>query len=221
MEEKNIQTVREYMVQVINNKHLDRVYEYCSAQCLFHSPPYVGLGLFPDDSSGERLVVINVAANAPAAGKVLKGDVLLRASDASGTWEGFEQLRTGLWGQGVLGTPVTLTLQRDGKTIDVALMRGRVEGFDSRLPDFLESWRHFLQEEMPDLHTEINQILAAGDRVAFYATNTGTNQLYHQSAVWCECNILRLENGKIVEWWGVEDALSQWRQFGYKIQAPA
>lgn len=52
-------------------------------------------------------------------------------------------------------------LQRDGKTVEVTLKRGRV---------------------------------------AYFAINSGTNQLYHQSAVWSECNLLRLENGKIVEW---------------------
>ena len=73
---------------------------------------------------------------------------------------------------------------------------------------------------MPDLHMEIDQIMAAGDRVAYFAINSGTSKLYHQSAVWSECTILRLENGKIAEWWGVEDVLSQWRQFGFQFQAP-
>jgi predicted SnoaL-like aldol condensation-catalyzing enzyme len=62
--------------------------------------------------------------------------------------------------------------------------------------------------------------MASGDLVAYYATNSGTSKIYNQSAVWTECNILRLEDEKIVEWWGAEDTLSQWRQFGFQIKEP-
>jgi hypothetical protein len=57
--------------------------------------------------------------------------------------------------------------------------------------------------------------------VAYYSTNTGTSAIYHQSGIWPECNILRLEDGKIVEWWGVEDGLTLWRQLGFRITEPA
>jgi predicted ester cyclase len=220
MESKNVQIVRESIEQISNAKRFDRIFNYYSEQCLFHTPPYVGLGLFPDETSGERLVIKNVAANGPATGKVRIGDELLRASDANSTWEGYDSLRTGLWGQGKLGTEVTLTLLRDGETLDVTMARSRVEGFDSTLADALPDWKYYLTEVMPDLHTEINQIIADGDFVAFYATNTGTSNTYHQSAIWTESDILRLENGKIVEMWLVEDQLSQWRQFGFRIQEP-
>jgi len=220
MENHNIQIVQECIEQIFNAKRFERIYDYYSMQCVLHTPPYVGLGIFPDDSSGEHLVIKSVAANGPAAGRVMVGDELLRAQDANGTWEGFDQLRTGLWGQGKLGTEVKLTLLRDGETIDVTLARGRVEGFDSTIIEVLDTWRHDLQEEIPDLKTEIDQIMAAGDRVAFFATNTGTNVRYHQSAVWTECDIMRLENGKIVEWWGVEDQLSRMLQLGFRLSEP-
>lgn len=221
MENQNIQIVREYVEQIQNGKHFDRLYEYYSEKCVFSGPPYVGLGFIPDDSSGERLVIKSVAPNGPAAGKVQAGDVLLRARDVNGTWEGYEQLQAGLYGQGKLGTEVTLTLLRAGETREVTLVRGRVESFPSPIADIRDSWQHFLEKEMPDLHTEINQILASGDLVAYFATNTGTSKLYHQSAIWPECNILRLEEGKIVEWWGVEDTLTLWRQLGFRITEPA
>ena len=221
MKNKNVQIVRECIEQISNAKRFDRIYDYYSEQCLFHTPPYVGLGLYPDETSGERLVIKSVAANSPASGKVQVGDVLLRASDADGTWEGYDQMRTGHWGRGKLGTEVTLTLLRNGETLDVTMARGRVEGFDSIMADVLTDWQYYLSEVMPDLHTEINQIIADGDFVAYYATNTGTSKIYHQSAVWTDCNILRLENGKIAEWWGVEDQLSMWRQFGFRVMEPA
>jgi len=220
MENKNILIVRECTEQITNLKHFDRVYDYYSPSCILHTPPYVGLGIMHDDSSGERLEIKMVAANAPATGKIQVGDIVVRASDGSRVWETFESLRAGMWGLGVVGTTLTLTLLRDGETIEVTIVRGRVDGFDSTLKESLDGWLFYLTHEVPDLHTEINHILADGDRVAFYATNTGTNAIYHQSAVWTECNILRLENGKIVEWWGVEDLLSMRQQFGFHMVEP-
>jgi predicted ester cyclase len=125
-----------------------------------------------------------------------------------------------MWGMGVLGSEVNLTLLREGKTIQVTVKRGRVDGFDSTLNETFDRWKYYLQEEIPDVHTEINQIFAAGDWVAYFATSTGTHKLYNQSAVWTECSMVRLENGKIVEWWGLEDTVTQWGQFGYHFQSP-
>jgi len=220
MENTNIHIVQECIEQIFNAKRFDRIYDYYSEACIFHTPPYVGVGIFPDDSSGEQLVIKNVASHGPAAGRVQVGDVLLRATDAYGTWEGYDQLRTGLWGQGKLGTEVTLTFLRNGESVEITLMRDRVEGFDNIIADVCDAWQHYLLKEMPDLHTEINHILASGELVAYFATNTGTSSIYHQSAVWTECNILRLQNGKIVESWGVEDLFRQWRQLGFRMMEP-
>jgi hypothetical protein len=220
MENNNIQIVRECIEQITNAKKFDKIYDYYSEECIFNNPPYVGLGFFPDDSSGERLEVKTVVPNSPATEVLQQGDVVLRASDDNESWEGYDQLRTGLWGQGKLGTEVTLTLLRSGEPIEATIKRGRIDGFYLPIATLQDVWQHFMLEEMPDLKTEIIQIMASGDLVAFYAANTGTSTIYNQSAVWTECNILRLENGKIVEWWGVEDTLSEWRQMGFQIREP-
>jgi len=220
MDNKNIQIVREAIEQIANAKHFDRIYEYYSEQCIFHNPPYVGLGLFPDDSSGERLVINTVAANSPSSGKVQAGDELVRVRDANGTVEGFDKLRLRLWGQGKLGSEVTLTLLRDGETLELTIPRGRVEGFDQTISASPAAWQNYATHDMPDLHTEINQIFSAGDLVAYYAINSGTDMIYQQSAVWGECGIMRLENSKIVESWAIEDNHSLLRQFGFRFIAP-
>lgn len=220
MENENIQIVKDSLEQITNAKNFDRVYEYFDKECVFHNSPYVGTGISVDDSSGEQVVVLKVAPNGPSAGVLQEGDVLLRANDDRGTWESYDDLRTGLWGQGKLGTEVTLTLLRGGETVEANLMRGRVEGFDLTLAEAYDGWRHYLLEDMPDLKSEIVQILASGDLVAYYAINSGTSKIYNQSAVWSECNILRLEDGKIVEWWGTSDTLSEWRQYGFQIKEP-
>jgi len=220
MDNKNIQIVRECIEQINNAKNFDKIYDYYSEECVFYNPPYVGLGFFPDDSSGERLEVKTVVPNSPATDVLQQGDVVLRASDDNESWEGYDQLRTGLWGQGKLGIEVTLTLLRSGETIEAIIKRGRIDGFYLPFATLQDVWRKFLLEEMPDLKTEIIQIMASGDLVAFYAANTGTSTIYNQSAVWTECNILRIKDGQIVEWWGVENTLSQWRQMGFQIREP-
>jgi hypothetical protein len=163
MENKNIQIVRECIEQITNAKNFDKIYNYYSEECVFYSPPYVGLGFFPDDSSGERLEVKRVVPNSPATEVLKQGDVILRASDENGSWEGYDQLRTGLWGQGKLGIEVTLTLLRSGETIEATIKRGRIDGFNLPIETILDVWRHFLLEEMPDLKTDIIQIMASGD----------------------------------------------------------
>jgi predicted ester cyclase len=74
---------------------------------------------------------------------------------------------------------------------------------------------------MPDYKAEIKMILEEGDLVAVYLISSGTNQEFHASAVWPECSIMRLENGKIVESWSVEDDLSFNLQMGYQVKEPA
>lgn len=220
MEDGNVQIVRECIEQVFNAKRLDRIYDYYTEDCLIHHAPYVGLGVFPDESSNDRMVVKSVAPGGPAAGKVLVDDVILSVAEPERTWEGFEQLRTGLWGQGRAGDEVTFTLLRGEQSHEVTVLRGRVEAFDITMAEMKDTIQHWLEQEMPDFWTEINVILGSGDLVAFFATDTGTSTIYRRSAVWSECNILRLQDGKIVEWWGSEDTFAQLRQLGFRVTEP-
>jgi predicted SnoaL-like aldol condensation-catalyzing enzyme len=220
MNNKNIQIVQEYIAQVINGKRFERMYDYLSKQCLFHNPPYVGLGLFPDSSSGERIEIKNVVPNSPADGKVQVGDILLRVRDGGRTWEGYEQLQNPVWGPGKIGDEVMMTLLRDGEALEVTVTRGQITGFAQVLADTYDAWVHYMKAEVPDLRSEVNLILASGDLVAYHATHWSTHPKYQQSAVWTSCNILRLENDKIVEWWSVDDALSQQLQLGFQMVEP-
>lgn len=220
MEDQNIQFVKDCIEQVSNAKRFDIIYDYYSPACVFHTSPYVGLGIFPDDTSGEVVIIKDVAEIGPAAGLVQVGDELVAVIEPTKTWQGYDQLHSLLWGRGKLGTPVILKLLRDGREIEISLTRGRVVGFDSSLEDSLETWKHTLLVEIPDFKSEIQQIMASGDLVAYYAINSGTHKNYNQSAVWGECALLRLENGKIVEWWGEEDVLSQRLQFGFHFSEP-
>ena len=67
----------------------------------------------------------------------------------------------------------------------------------------------------------IHQLVEEGDLVAVYLTNVGTNADYQRQAVWDEYDIYRLQDGKIVDAWGLEDIFSQSKQLGYLIQPPA
>ena len=86
--------------------------------------------------------------------------------------------------------------------------------------NLLEVNRKFFTEIMPDYKAEIKVILEDGDKVAYYLLSSGTSQEFHASAIWPECGIMRLENGKIVETWNVEDNLSWNLQMGYQVKEP-
>lgn len=74
---------------------------------------------------------------------------------------------------------------------------------------------------MPDWHTEINDLIAEGDRVVARITMTGT----HTGNFWgipatgrrvefSGIYIVRIADGKIVEHWGEEDGVSLLQQLG-------
>ena len=86
MSKANIQTVREYIEEVFNLKHFNRMFDYCSKDCVLHNAPYVGLGLTADDRSGQRVVLMEIAPNGPAHGKLFPGDELVRVQDEHKTW---------------------------------------------------------------------------------------------------------------------------------------
>ena len=220
MSKTNVQIVQEYIEEVLNHKHFDRVFDYCAEDCVLHVPPYVGLGLNFDDRSGDKVVLMDIAPNGPAAGSLQAGDEVVRVIDGAKTWETFKDLKSGLWGQGVMGTPITFTVNRAGKLMDIPLKRGRVDGFDLVLSTYIDVWRDGTLKDWPDLKVEIKRIFGEGDQVACYSIDSGTNQEYQRSAVWSEVSIYHLKDGKIVEMWGVEDGFSQMKQLGYQIHEP-
>ncbi len=215
----NIEVVKGF-VEVLNKGEFDRLFDYCSPDCAIISPPYVGFGVNFDDSSGEHSILCTIAPSCPAAGKLQLGDELVRVSDGTDTWETFDQLRSGLWGQGRSGTSVTITVRRDGQLLDYQLERGRVEGMTLPLATIVPSWRVSKARYWPDLTAEIQVIFGEGEWVACYMLNSGVNLEYRRSAMWAECDILRLSGGKIVEIHAAEDSFAQMKQLGYDIREP-
>lgn len=78
---------------------------------------------------------------------------------------------------------------------------------------------------MPDYYTEIEDLLAEGDKVVARVTMTGT----HTGDFWgipptgrkvnlTGIYIVRIAAGKIVEHWGEEDGMKVVRQLGFKIR---
>jgi predicted SnoaL-like aldol condensation-catalyzing enzyme len=220
MSKTNIQLVREYIEEVPNKKHFDRIFEYCSKDCVIHIAPYVGLGLNADDRSGERIILLDIAPTGPAHGKLLPGDELIRVQDDDKIWETFDELKSGMWGMGVFGTRLTVTVRRDGKLLSIPLVRSRVEGWDLKLHEIVDVWWDDIKKHWPDIRSEIKLIFGQDDLVSCFSIVSGTNLEYQRTAVWSECNIYRIQNGKIIETWGVEDSYSEMKQLGFRISEP-
>ncbi len=73
----------------------------------------------------------------------------------------------------------------------------------------------------PDLHVQIDELIAEGDKVVARVTTGGTHQsdLMGMAATgkrvsFAEVHIIRIANGKAVEHWGVEDSLGMMQQLG-------
>jgi steroid delta-isomerase-like uncharacterized protein len=79
---------------------------------------------------------------------------------------------------------------------------------------------------IPDFHTEIQDLIAEGDKVVARVLMTGTHtgDFYGIPATGKRVEftgvfIARIENGRIVEHWGEEDAYNLLLQMGMKLKA--
>lgn len=220
MSKTNSEIVREYFEEVFNRKHFENTFNYCSQDCVFHNSAYVGVGFVPDDSSNERVLVKEIIPNSPAVGKLQVNDEIARVRDAGNDWKTFKELKSGTWGQGIINSELTITVKRNGQLLDIPIIRGRIEAYDLKLSSMIDTWKSYTLKYVPESNIEIKVIFEKEDLVAYYAVDTATNLEYHQSAVWDECGIYRLKNGKIIEMWGAENSFSQMKQYGYQIVEP-
>ncbi len=220
MSQNNISILQGYFDEVFNQKRLDLFPKYISEKFTGHGMAYVGMGLMTDDSSGNQLIVKAVAPGSPANGKFMVGDEIIRAQDGDRTWNTYEELRHGgLWGQGVVGTPLTVWVRRNGTETEIGLRRGIVSGFEYTYPMAETGIRQFL-EEWPDLKTRLVNAIESDGMVAYHVENQGQNVRYGRSAVWTEFGFVRIQDGKIIDWWNSEDSIPQYKQLGFIILVP-
>jgi predicted ester cyclase len=220
MTQTNSSILHGYFDEVVNQKHLDAIPKYMSEKFIGHGTPYVGMGLMIDESSGEKVIIQLVHQGSPAEGKLMVGDEILRVFDGERTWSTFEELRQSIWGQGMLGSSLTVWVRRDKAEHEIKLVRGLVQGFEFPYR-LVESGNREYFKEWPDLKARLVNVIEAGDLVAYHAENQGHNARYGRSAIWAEFGFVRFQDGKIIDWWSVEDGISQFKQLGYTILAPA
>ncbi len=67
-----------------------------------------------------------------------------------------------------------------------------------------------LHEEFPDIHVDIESIVAEGDMVAIRLTFSGTHAPSGEKAVWPEMVFARFSAGKAIESWEVTDTGRSW-----------
>jgi len=79
----------------------------------------------------------------------------------------------------------------------------------------------YMREAFPDFHAEIHWQLADGDRVTTYKTYYGTHDgpflgiaPTHRKIHFESVDVMRVQNGKITDHWGVANLLSLLQQIG-------
>ena len=82
-----------------------------------------------------------------------------------------------------------------------------------------------LRSAFPDIHIALDHEIAEGDYVVHHVTVTGTQKgefMGHaatdKKATWKEIHILRFEDGKALEHWGVVDMMGLMMQLGFMPQ---
>ncbi len=213
------ETVLGFFEQILNERRFELIDDYFSPLSVSHNPPYVGCGLITTEIDGKVLVRL-AAPGGPAEGLVLPGDEILEAADAQHTWTGFEALKAGLWGQGVVGTKVVLQLRRGEELLETTVTRDLVPSFDRQFDTIRDDFIHYMAEEVRDLKSSVLKVVEQGELVSVYAVNRATSTAYNREAMWAECDLFRVVAGKIVESWGVEDGQSWMRQQGFHFSPP-
>jgi steroid delta-isomerase-like uncharacterized protein len=119
----------------------------------------------------------------------------------------------------------TRDLERIARTIDdlvdpAAVIRTPVPT-DATAPEAMKQLWAMLLQAFPDLHVNVEDVIAEGDQVAVRNTVTGTNLGDYQGrpptgkpVTYDEMFVLRFVDGRIAETSGVVDVLSQLRQLG-------
>ena len=220
MTQANINILHGYFDEMINQKQLDLIPKYFSEKFIGHGTPYVGMGVSSDDTSGNKVIIKVVNPGSPAEGKLMVGDEILRARDGERTWQTFEELHQGLWGQGVIGSSLTVWVRREKAEKEITIVRGLVQAFEFPYKLMEPGMREYYKE-WPDLKAHLVNVIEAGDLVAYHAEYQGNNARYRRSAMWAEFGLVRFQDSKIIDWWSTEDLVSQFKQLGYTILAPA
>jgi predicted SnoaL-like aldol condensation-catalyzing enzyme len=216
----NKEIALEYYAEVINGKKLDRLDDFYSEALIWHSPTLIGSGLKLDNSSGDKLTIVGTVPGSPADGVLLPGDQIIWVSDGKNTWDTYQQLIGSSWGSGYAGSFLTFRVLRGAETHEIQLVRAFVEGMTWSLAEQREGFRYYLTELCPDLKITVEHILAEGDMVSAFITNQGTFTDYNRQSIWNSFDLLRFKDGKIVEFWGVDDGLTLQKQQGYRIEPP-
>ena len=88
-------------------------------------------------------------------------------------------------------------------------------------PEGLRQLFGMLRAAFPDLHYDVHDVVADGDKVVQRVTGSGTMhgplfglQATGRSASWSEIHISRFDGGKVVEHWSVTDQLGMLQQLG-------
>jgi steroid delta-isomerase-like uncharacterized protein len=77
-----------------------------------------------------------------------------------------------------------------------------------------KQWMRYVRTAFPDVHVKVEETLSQGDRVAGRVTWRGTHEgpvaglpASGKAVQFTAIHIVRFENGKAAEWWGVADLL--------------
>ena len=79
-----------------------------------------------------------------------------------------------------------------------------------RGPEGMKSAFAGLHQEFPDVHVEIESMVAEGDLVAVRLTWSGTHAPTGERATWPEMIITRFSGGKAAESWEITDTGRSW-----------
>ena len=104
--------------------------------------------------------------------------------------------------------------------MEIPLVRSRIDGDDITIEEWLQIIGDNWLKDWSAYKLEIKEIVAQDDLVTAYIIIQGTNSQYDAEAIWSCFAMYRVKDGKIVDYWGVDDGVGCLAQLGYQQIAP-
>jgi predicted ester cyclase len=116
------------------------------------------------------------------------------------------------------------------RLVEEVLNAGRLEVIDALYAPALvadaKAWIAPFRASFPDVHMEVVDLIAEGDKVVGRFACSGTHlgewrdhaPTGRRFEAVDEVSIYRFHDGRIVETWGLEDNLSRWEQLGLRCK---
>jgi ketosteroid isomerase-like protein len=218
MSMSNKQIVQEFYNR-LNEQSVEKIWEYIDDNFEYALETWIERGVYLK-TEGKKAIVREVSPDAPGAEKIQLGDEVVRVQEAGHVYETFEEIRYDAWGLNPK-EKFNIRVRRDGELFDYDITP--VVAKMGRMPFPLEQLKknnEANKDTNPELHYELEYLIAEGDLVASITSCTGMDKKYKRPLAYSQALVFQFADGKIVRMFELHNVAAELRQQGYRFIPP-